>query len=237
MSPEQPVDPAHGEEPLRRLPPPAVWEGIAAATGVRSAPDPGALRRSLDDGDDGDVGGGLSGGVAGDVGGGLPGLPAQRTGRRWSTPVLLGAAGLALVVGAGAGALVASRTGDDAPVVVVSTAQLAPPDGGDATRTGTAEVLGASGEDGGRRVVVTTAGLPVVDDAAHEVWLLDPSTGGLVSLGALADGRSPRGGYVLPDGVDLSRFSEVDVSAEPLDGDTTHSGTSELRGPLSSATA
>jgi len=238
VSPDRSPDPAHGEERLRRLPPPAVWEGIAAATGVRSAPDPGALRRSLDDADrDVDVDGrpGLTGGTG-------PaqrpvGLPAQRTGRRWSTPVLLGAAGLALVVGAGAGALVAARAGDDAPVVVVSTAQLAPLTGGDASWTGTAEVLGADGEDGGRRVVVTTAGLPAVDGAAHEVWLLDPSTGGLVSLGALADGRSPQGGYVLPDGVDLSRYSEVDVSAEPLDGDTTHSGASELRGPLTAGAA
>jgi len=235
VSPEQPAGP---EEPLRRLPPPAVWEGIAAATGVRSAPDPEAVRRSLGDGG---VGGDR--GDRGDTGGraqpaGPPaGVPAQRTQRRWSTPVLLGAAGLALVVGAAAGALVASRAGGAPAVVVVSTAQLAPLDGGDASRTGTAEVVGTPGSDGGRRVVVTTAGLPAVDGAAHEVWLLDPASGGLVALGSLADGRSPQGGYVLPDGVDLSRFSEVDVSAEPLDGDTAHSGASELRGPLSSTTA
>lgn len=249
--------------PVRRLPPPSVWEGIAAATGVRSAPDEAAVLRSLDD----DAGAHARAGAAGaravpapesvvapvaarpaeagrtsppsSSSPAVPGLPAQRSRQRWSTPVLLGAAGLALVVGATSGAVVASRTRDPgtavsdpvAGAVVVSTAQLRPLTADQGAWTGTAEVVAR--EDGqGRRVLVSTEGLPPVQGAAYEVWLLDAATGGVVSLGALADGHSPQGGYVLPDGVDLARFSEVDVSTEPLDGQAGHSGVSELRGAL-----
>lgn len=248
--------------PARRLPAPSVWEGIAAATGVRSAPDEAAVLRSLDDGD-GSARSGSAGAravpapdpvgtslTAPPAGTGqtsppsssspaVPGLPAQRSRQRWSTPVLLGAAGLALVVGATSGALVASRTRDPgaavsdpvAGAVVVSSAQLRPLAADQGAWTGTAEVV--TREDGqGRRVLVSTEGLPPVQGAAYEVWLLDATTGGVVSLGALAEGQSPQGGYVLPDGVDLARFSEVDVSAEPLDGQAGHSGVSELRGAL-----
>lgn len=252
--------------PARRLPPPSVWEGVAAATGVRSAPDEAALLRSLDDDAGARAGGGSAGArgvsapdpvgtpVAAHPAGTeptspasssspvVPGLPAQRSRQRWSTPVLLGAAGLALVVGATSGALVASRTREPgaaasdpvAGAVVVSTAALRPLAADQGAWTGTAEVV-ATGDGGqGRRVLVSTDGLPPVTGAAYEVWLLDTSTGGLVSLGALADGHSPQGGYVLPDGVDLTRFSEVDVSTEPLDGQVGHSGVSELRGALTS---
>ncbi|MEH3077324.1 MAG: anti-sigma factor [Quadrisphaera sp.] len=248
--------------PARRLPAPSVWEGIAAATGVRSAPDEAAVLRSLDDGD-GSARSGSAGAravpapdpvgtslTAPPAGTGqtsppsssspaVTGLPAQRSRQRWSTPVLLAAAGLALVVGATSGALVASRTRDPgaavsdpvAGAVVVSSAQLRPLAADQGAWTGTAEVV--TREDGqGRRVLVSTEGLPPVQGAAYEVWLLDATTGGVVSLGALAEGQSPQGGYVLPDGVDLARFSEVDVSAEPLDGQAGHSGVSELRGAL-----
>ncbi|TNM59561.1 anti-sigma factor [Streptomyces sp. NP160] len=254
--------------PARRLPPPSVWAGIAAATGVRSAPDEAALLRSLDD----DAGGHARPGAAAVGATRAPGrdtppapaqpvrvgapppsssavpsrvpsrVPAQRSRQRWSTPVLLGAAGLALVVGATSGALVVSRTRDPgaaadpvAGAAVVSTAQLRPLAAGQGDWRGTAEVVVTSSAGEGRRVLVTTEGLPPVQGSAYEVWLLDAATGGVVSLGSLADGHSPRGGYVLPDGVDLARFSEVDVSTEPLDGDAAHSGTSELRGALTAS--
>lgn len=65
-------------------------------------------------------------------------------------------------------------------------------------------------------------------DGYYEVWLLTPEVDGLVSLGPLrGDGR-----YELPDGLDHTEFSVVDVSVEPHDGDPTHSGNSVLRGGL-----
>ncbi|MFP3906737.1 MAG: anti-sigma factor [Acidimicrobiales bacterium] len=65
-------------------------------------------------------------------------------------------------------------------------------------------------------------------DGYYEVWLLTPEVDGLVSLGPLrSDGR-----YELPDGLDHTEYSVVDVSVEPHDGDPTHSGNSVLRGGL-----
>ena len=63
----------------------------------------------------------------------------------------------------------------------------------------------------------------------REVWLLKPDVSGLVSLGTL-DGTSGR--FDLPDGLDLSQYSVVDVSEEQFDGNPSHSGDSIVRGPL-----
>ena len=66
------------------------------------------------------------------------------------------------------------------------------------------------------------------DDGFLEVWLIDSSVERLVSLGPLrSDGR-----YELPAGLDPGSFPVVDVSAEPVDGNPTHSGDSRLRGTL-----
>jgi hypothetical protein len=37
---------------------------------------------------------------------------------------------------------------------------------------------------------------------------------------------------LIPESVDLARYSVVDISAEPVDGDPTHSGDSIVRGAL-----
>lgn len=65
-------------------------------------------------------------------------------------------------------------------------------------------------------------------DGFLEVWMIDPTVTGLVSLGPVrADGT-----YALPPGIDPADFPIVDVSVEPIDGDPTHSGASVLRGQL-----
>ncbi len=63
----------------------------------------------------------------------------------------------------------------------------------------------------------------------REVWLIDPETSGLLSLGLL-DGAS--GQFTIPADVDLSAYSLVDISAEPGDGNPGHSGDSIVRGEL-----
>ncbi|ARC57857.1 hypothetical protein AS850_12305 [Frondihabitans sp. 762G35] len=65
----------------------------------------------------------------------------------------------------------------------------------------------------------------------REVWLMRSDLSGLVSVG-LMDGT--HGTFTVPVGVDVRRFPLVDVSAEPDDGDPTHSGASIMRGTLSS---
>lgn len=82
--------------------------------------------------------------------------------------------------------------------------------------------------DGSRAVVVD---LSAPSGGLREVWLIDPDTSGLISLGLLS-GTS--GTFSIPADLDLSRFSVVDVSDEPDDGDPAHSGNSIVRGPFSS---
>jgi len=72
--------------------------------------------------------------------------------------------------------------------------------------------------------------LPTVPtvDGYYEVWLVDEDIEDMVSLGPLrGDGI-----YRIPEGVDFHEFPVVDVSIEPDDGNSTHSGSSVLRGTL-----
>lgn len=81
----------------------------------------------------------------------------------------------------------------------------------------------------GERVVQVSLDAEVGEGVVREVWLLTENLDGLISLGLLT-GSS--GEFVVPASVDLSQFSLVDISAEPLDGDPTHSGDSIVRGAL-----
>ena len=63
----------------------------------------------------------------------------------------------------------------------------------------------------------------------HEVWLMTEGARKLVSLGVL---HGASGRFTVPAGLDVRRFRFVDVSDEPRDGDTAHSGDSIVRGAL-----
>ena len=63
----------------------------------------------------------------------------------------------------------------------------------------------------------------------REVWLIKADASGLISIGFL-DGDT--GTFTIPDGVNLSEYPLVDVSAEPADGNPAHSGNSIVRGEL-----
>ena len=62
-----------------------------------------------------------------------------------------------------------------------------------------------------------------------EVWLIKADASGLISIGLL-DGNT--GHFDIPDGVDLTQYPLVDVSAEPDNGNPAHSGNSIVRGEL-----
>lgn len=86
--------------------------------------------------------------------------------------------------------------------------------------------------DGTRQVVIDVdraadEGTP--DAPLREVWLIRTDGTGLISIGFL-DGTSGR--FDVPAGVDLAQYALVDVSAEPDNGDPTHSGDSIVRGEL-----
>ncbi|RZS57616.1 anti-sigma-K factor rskA [Microcella putealis] len=150
---------------------------------------------------------------------------ARRSGiRRFVTPLVAAAAAAALVAGIAVGwQALAPRASDT--VLASASLEALPAWAGS---TGAAEIVERAD---GERVVRIDIDAPAVSGAVHEVWLLTPEVDGLISLGLLADAD---GEFVIPAGVDLERYSVVDVSAEPLDGDPAHSGDSVVRGALES---
>jgi hypothetical protein len=205
-------------------PPPGLWAGIAAATGVVTAPRPDVVAASAPS--------------AGPV----PDVPPVPLTARPVTPApdaplapvvplrprrsrLLPAAAAALVVGLGigAGGVLLTDRGDDGGVPVAAAA-LDPLEGSDAS--GRAEVV--EREDG-TRVLRVELSADAPSEGYYEAWLLDESVSGLIPLGVVRAGTED---FELPEGLDLGEYPVVDVSVEPLDGDPAHSGVSVARGLL-----
>ena len=154
----------------------------------------------------------------------LADVRARRSGRarRVVAPLIGVAAAAALIVGAVLTWNAASpRLGEQ----ILASAELeALPQWTDST--GSAELAQTST---GERVLRVSLETGATGDGVREVWLLTEAVDGLISLGLL---NGTEGEFIVPDSVDLERFSIVDVSQEPLDGDPTHSGDSIVRGPL-----
>lgn len=91
--------------------------------------------------------------------------------------------------------------------------------------SGTAEIR----ETGDVRVLDVELASRTQGGGFREVWLLDPATGDLISLGVL---NGTAATFELPDDLDLRDYPTVDVSREPLDGDPAHSADSIARGDL-----
>lgn len=193
-------------------PPPSVWAGIAAATGVRTAPRAEAM--------------------AGPDAAGEPGPPAapqplhrardRRSGRQSFRPLLAVAAAAVIGAGIALGAVAfAQRT---PPTTSLADARL--------------QALGGSGA-AGTAVVVERADHSLELDVTLsggqpgggylEVWLAEPGLARMVAVGVLHDGR---GALALPAGLSIRSYPVVDVSDEPLDGDPAHSSDSVARGLL-----
>jgi hypothetical protein len=212
-----------GERELHS-PPAHVWHAVHRQTelGERLRTDPLADRRSVDDD------------PAAPTAVAVPAFTApvsslsearERRGlRRIVVPLATAAAATALIAGVAVGwqALAPRDSG-----MVLASANLDALPAWDGA-VGSAEIVV---KDDGERVVRIALDAPPVSDAVHEVWLLTPEVDGLISLGLLADDD---GEFVIPPEVDLDRYSVVDISAEPLDGDPGHSGNSIVRGALQS---
>jgi hypothetical protein len=128
----------------------------------------------------------------------------------------------ALVVGAVAGIIgtaVLSRPDDPR---LVAEAELEPFPTWEASGSARVE----QDATGARRLLIDVS---APGKGFSEVWLIDPDTSGLVSLGLLSGAT---GSFALPEDIDLTRYSVVDISREPNDGDPAHSGNSIVRGPL-----
>ena len=194
---------------VRDLPPPpeSVWAGIAAATGVSAGTDPPAQKPD-------DV-------VRPFPADGRNGHRRRRT-PRWLPPFLLATAAAVLAV---VGTVSVLQLAGRESTQITARADLRPLATAPATARGGAEVLG------GDELKVDVSDLPLTA-GYYEVWLLNPDDPTkMQSLGSL-----PGKDVVLPipPGTDLNTYRLVDVSAEPHDGNSAHSGDSLLRGTLTS---
>ena len=201
------------------LPPPSVWAGIAAATGVTTAPRAEALAAAAPPPP-------VAAPPAPPAAAPEPAPAAVvplRT--RRSRLLLAAAASLVVGVGIGAGAVALGTGGDDG--LAVAAAALDPL--GDSDASGEARVV--ERDDG---TLVLEVDLTATDpqDGFYEVWLLDEAVEDLVSLGVVRGGGEVA--LTLPSTIDLGEYPVVDVSVEPLDGDPGHSGFSVARGTLES---
>jgi hypothetical protein len=79
---------------------------------------------------------------------------------------------------------------------------------------------------------VTVHGLPPTA-GYYEVWLMDRTHKKLIPLGTLGSGGSTT--LTLPKDVNTDIYALLDISDQPYDGTTAHSGDSVVRGPLPGA--
>ncbi|TFV98000.1 anti-sigma factor [Leifsonia flava] len=194
-------------------PPPRVWQSISAELGLGLSSQAAARDAAPE----------AAAGPAPDAAPPAPASVADRRSRSTGFARWWPVAAAALVVGilAGvAGAILWPTPSAD----VIAEAALDPLPTWDASGTARLEQSGS----GSTRDLVVDLDAPTGTDL-REVWLIDPATNGLVSLGQLA-GASGR--FTVPNGIDLEQFSVVDVSDEPADGNPAHSGDSIVRGEL-----
>jgi hypothetical protein len=209
------------------LPPPSVWAGIAAATGVTTAPRAEALAAAAPPPPVAVPPAPPAAVPPAPPAAAPEPAPAAVVPLRTRRSRLLLAAAASLVVGAGIGAgAVALGTGDDDGLAVAAAA-LDPL--GDSGASGEARVV--ERDDGSRALELTLDAVPL-DEGYYEVWLLDEAVARLVPVGVVQSGSDAT--LELPPGLDLGEYPVVDVSVEPLDGDPSHSGESVVRGVLES---
>lgn len=162
-------------------------------------------------------------------GGERPGpRPAVRSRRgrrwpRWATTVVTATAAAAITV-LGTVAVLGDRGGPAPRQAVLASAPLAAYGNTPKDANGDARVFA----DG--RLHLHVANLPDVP-GYYEVWLINPTTMEMFSVGVLRGG-SGDALLPLPPNVDLEAYSVVDVSAERYDNQPAHSGDSLLRGTL-----
>jgi anti-sigma-K factor RskA len=154
--------------------------------------------------------------------------PARR--RRFVLrPLAAVAASVALLaVGLGAGLLLSGDEQAAGPGEPATRVELRPVDGRGEGATG---VVRLEPRAGGRANVTLSGLRPSEGSDFYELWLLGDD-GELVSLGSVrvpGSGQATLENLQLP--VDPGRFSFLDVSREPGDGDPGHSSISVLRGP------
>lgn len=195
----------------------------ADAAAPRWEPTSTRVEASHDSSDPGVTGRTGGTGSSGDAG--VAGSTAAAAGRGVSRRVLTWAIAASIAVGAGGAVVVQQVMSAQQPVSVaevLSRAQLDALPGWEAA--GEAEIDETEGE---RALVVRLEGGEA--EGFRQVWLISEDLTELVSLGVMT---GPEATFAVPAGLDLSRFTVVDVSDEPTDGNPAHSGNSIVRGVL-----
>jgi len=150
-------------------------------------------------------------------------LASRRRGPGRSTQVLLAAAALVLVIATGA--LVVRQLGSSTPqsVATADLLQLEP-----LGRTSASARL--ISEDGTSRLVIDAKNMPPAPEGqSYELWLIDSEVTDPRSLGVVTGSEQ----VTVPASIDPKTHPIVDISLEPNDGDSGHSGHSLMRGTLS----
>lgn len=208
------------EDAALDTPPDGLWESIEAAAGTDDAlnavNEPASIDLTASTSD-----------AAHTVPGG--GTVIQGPWRKAAPALLSAAAVLALVFGG-----LAIFGSDDSPTPIAEVA-LSFTEGPGFDPLGEASTGNAAWLDDGdtRCIDLDVDGLPSVEDAQLEVWLIDTNVEDMVSLGTI-DGNTC---LDVPASVDPANLPVVDISIEPNDGVETHSGRSILRGVLDLDTA
>ncbi|RZV47324.1 MAG: anti-sigma factor [Acidimicrobiales bacterium] len=137
--------------------------------------------------------------------------------QRRNLAAVAAAAALVFVIGL-------TLTGGESDTVYIAqatTADMPEPWSGEVTAT-------VNASDGEVMLVSTNE---FSSDEPVELWLIKPDLSDMHSLGLVElDGRETT--VALPEGIDVTEFSIVDLSIEPDDGVPTHSGRSFVRGAL-----
>jgi hypothetical protein len=146
--------------------------------------------------------------------------------RRRRLALAVGSAAAGLVVGAVAAVGIYARVQEQPAPQRVASTTIRPV--GDATPRagGAAELIR---HDNRLSLRIDAHDLPPVK-GYYEVWAFVPGTTTMQPMGTLEPGHVTT--LAVPSGMDVDKFSGIDVSAEPYDGNPAHSGRSVLRGRL-----
>jgi Anti-sigma-K factor rskA len=220
-------------------PPPGLWARVAAAAGVDPAPEEGPAQATSTVSRLAAASSGLADdpvtvpelaqprrAVPGAAAGGPPARTADRAWRR--RPIMTALAGLAagLILGAGAAVGIGQVTAGP-PAHVVASIPLRSLPQFPQWRSASGTAIMAQGPHGRQLTVALQAPRR---PGFYEVWLLARNGVSMISLGDLGPGHT--GKFTMPPGVDLGNYSRIDVSLQPFNGSTLHSGTSVVRGLL-----
>lgn len=141
---------------------------------------------------------------------------------RGRSAVLLAAAAAVVVIGIGAAIVANSGPGPERLIAKAQLEQLEP-------LGKTAASARLVDEDGSKHLIIDARNMAAAPAGSqYELWLIDPEVTKPRSLGVVTGSGDIR----IPPSINPRDYPIVDISLEPIDGDSSHSGHSLMRGSL-----